>query len=144
MLNWLGQPKPTTAKQIVSLEPGWPYPNGVHAYGDVLKSLMASKITSLKIVYSTVYSGADQRHHQSSASLAYVRGIHRWPMNSLWHIGPVTRKMFPFDDVIMPRQQAGWSNFDPTLGQQCRHWSNNGSTLSAVRNMCKYWNHDNE
>ena len=43
---------------------------------------MASEIISLTIVYSTVYSGADQRKHQSSASLAFVRGIHRWPVNS--------------------------------------------------------------
>ena len=61
---------------------------------------MASQITSLTIVYSTVYSGADQRKHQSSASLAFVRGIHRSLVNSP-HKGPVTRKMFPFDDVIM-------------------------------------------
>ena len=60
----------------------------------------ASQITSLTIVYSTVYSGADQRKHQSSASLAFVRGIHRGPVNSP-HKWPVTRKMFPFDDVIM-------------------------------------------
>ena len=43
---------------------------------------MASQIISLKIVYSTVYSGADQRKYQNSASLAFVRGIHRWPVNS--------------------------------------------------------------
>ena len=57
---------------------------------------MASQITSLTIVYSTVYSGADQRKYQSS----FVRGLHRGPMNSpqKW---PVARKMFPFDDVIM-------------------------------------------
>ena len=61
---------------------------------------IASQITSLTIVYSTVYSDADQRKHQSSASLAFVRGIHRWPVNSP-HKGPVTRKMFPFDHVIM-------------------------------------------
>ena len=61
---------------------------------------MASQITSLMIVYSTVYSGADQRKHQSSASLAFVRGIHRWPVNSL-HKWPVMQKMFPFDEVIM-------------------------------------------
>ena len=61
---------------------------------------IASQITSLTIVYSTVYSDADQRKHQSSASLAFVRGIHRWPVNSS-HKWPVTRKMFPFDDVIM-------------------------------------------
>ena len=61
---------------------------------------MASEITSLPIVSSTVYLGADQRKHQSSASLAFVRGIHRWPVNSP-HKRPVTRKMFPDDDVIM-------------------------------------------
>ena len=69
-------------------------------YSEVIMSTMASQITSLTIVYSTVYSGADQKKHQSSASLAFVRGIHRWPVNSR-HKGPVTRKMFPFDDVIM-------------------------------------------
>ena len=63
-------------------------------------SAMASKITSLRIVYPTVYSAADQRKHQSSASLAFVWGIHRWPVNSP-HKGPVTRKMFQFDHVIM-------------------------------------------
>ena len=61
---------------------------------------MASQITSLTIVYSTVYSGADQRRHESSASLAFVRGIHRVPVNSP-HKWSVTRKVFPFDDVIM-------------------------------------------
>ena len=63
-------------------------------------SATTSQITSLTIVYSTVNSDADQRKHQSSASLDSVRGIHRGPVNSP-HIGPVTRKMFPFDDVIM-------------------------------------------
>ena len=62
-------------------------------YNDVIMSAMASQITSLTIVNSTVYSGADQRKHQSSASLAFVRGIHRWPVNSP-HKGPVTRKCF--------------------------------------------------
>ena len=61
---------------------------------------IASQITSLTIVYSTVYSGADQSKHQSSASLAFVWGIHRGPGNSP-HKWPVTRKMFPFDDVIV-------------------------------------------
>ena len=69
-------------------------------YGDVIMGAIASQITSLAIVYLTVYSGADQRKHQSSASLAFVRGIHRWPVNSP-HKWPVTRKMFLFDDVIM-------------------------------------------
>ena len=69
-------------------------------YNDVIISAMASQITSLTNVYSMVYSGADQRKHQSFASLASVRGIHLWPVNSP-HKRPVTRKMFPFDDDIM-------------------------------------------
>ena len=63
-------------------------------------SAMSSPICSFTMVYSTVYSSADQRKHQSSVSLAFVRGIHRWPANSP-HKRPVTRKLFPFDDVIM-------------------------------------------
>ena len=59
-------------------------------------SAMVSQITGVSIVYSTVSSGADQRKHQSSASLAFVRLTHRWPMNSS-HKGPVARKIFPFD-----------------------------------------------
>ena len=55
-----------------------------------------------KDVYSTVYSDADQRKHQSSALLAFVWGIHRGPVNSP-HKWPVTRKMFPFDYVIMDK-----------------------------------------
>ena len=69
-------------------------------YDDVIMGAIASQITSLTIVYSIVYSDADQRKHQSSVSLAFVRGIHRWPVNSP-HKWPVTRKMLPFDDVIM-------------------------------------------
>ena len=61
---------------------------------------MVSQITSITSIYSTVYPGADLRKHQSSASLAFVQGIHRWPVNSA-HKRPVTGKMFPFDDVFM-------------------------------------------
>ena len=61
---------------------------------------IASQITSLMVVYSTVYSDADERKHQRSASLAFVWGLHRGPVNSP-HKWPITRKMFPFDDVIM-------------------------------------------
>ena len=67
-------------------------------YVDVIT--MASQITSLTDVYSTVYSDADQRKHQSSASLAFCVGNSPGPVNSP-HKGLVTRKMFPFDDVIM-------------------------------------------
>ena len=65
-----------------------------------IMSAMACQITSVSIVYSNVCSGADERKHRSTASLAFVRRIHRWPVNSP-HKGPVTRKMFPFHDVIM-------------------------------------------
>ena len=69
-------------------------------YSDVLMSEIVSQTADVSIVYSTVCSGVDQRKYQSTVSLAFVRGIHRWPVNSP-HKGPVTRKMFPFDDVIM-------------------------------------------
>ena len=59
---------------------------------------IAYQIITLTIVFSTVYSDAHQRKHQGS--LAFVRRIHRGPVNSP-HKWPVTRKMFPFDDVIM-------------------------------------------
>ena len=74
---------------------------------DVIMDAVASQITSLTIVYSTVDSDADQRKHQSSASLAFVWGIHRGPVNSP-HKWPVTRKMFPFDDVT----SCGWFGQD--------------------------------
>ena len=75
-------------------------------YNDVIMGAIGSHITSLTIVYSTVYSDTDQRKHQSSASLAFVWGIHRVPVNSP-HKWPVTRKMFPFDDVIMRHVDVG-------------------------------------
>ena len=69
-------------------------------YCDVIMGAMESQITSLSVVYSIIHSGADQRKHKSSSSLTFVLGIHQWPVNSP-HKWPVTRKMFPFDDVIM-------------------------------------------
>ena len=86
--------------------------NSGHHYYDVIMDAIASQITSLTIVYSTVYSDADQSKHQSSASLAFVRGIHRGPVNSP-HKWPVTRKMFPFDEVIM----IHWGTLAHTLPQ---------------------------
>ena len=68
-------------------------------YIDVIMITMASQIASPTVVYSIVYSGADKRKHQRSASLAFVRG--KSP-----HKGPETRKMFPFDDVIMGWQEV--------------------------------------
>ena len=69
-------------------------------YGDVIMDAISTQISSLTFVYSTVYSDADQGQHQSSASLAFVWGIQRGPVNSP-HKWPVTQKMIPFDVVIM-------------------------------------------
>ena len=96
--------------------------NTEYHYDDVIMSEIASQITSLTIVYSIVHSGTDQSKHQSSASLAFVWEIHRWPVNfpRKW---PVTRKMFPFDDVIMEiylsvrsclhLTRSSWNSYSP-------------------------------
>ena len=72
-------------------------------YSDVIMGTMASQITSLTIVFSTVYSGADQRKHQSS-------GVGNSPVTGAFpHKWSVTQKMFPFDDVIIYTQTPGFS-----------------------------------
>ena len=85
-------------------------------YSDVIMGAIASQITSLTVVHSTVYSDADQRKHQSSASLAFVWG----PVNSprKW---PVKRKMFPFDDVIMHMTGRLWGEMLPVTCPQIKH-----------------------
>ena len=106
-------------------------------YNDVTMSTIASQITSLTIV-STVYSGADQRKHQSSASLAFVWGIHRGPVNSP-HKWPVTRKMFPFDDVIMePSQIQGSGCAISNLISECY----GSDAITCHRNV--WWRHQME
>ena len=69
-------------------------------YRGVITLPMATQISSLSIVCSTVCLGAGQRKHQRPASLAFVRGTYRRPVN-FPHNGPVTQKMFLFDDVII-------------------------------------------
>ena len=76
--------------------------NKIHHYTDVSTRAMVSQITGFLIVCSTICSHADQRKHQSSPSLAFVRRVHWWLVDSP-HKGPVTRKMFTFDDVSMFR-----------------------------------------
>ena len=78
------------------------YMANIFHYSDVMMGAMAPEIMSITIVYSTIYSGADQGKYEWSASLAFVRGFYWWPLNSP-HKWPVTRKMFPFDDVIIYR-----------------------------------------
>ena len=75
-------------------------------YNDVIMNTMASQITSLTIVYSSVNPATDKKY-QSSASLDFVRGIHRGPVYSP-HKRPVTRKMSPFHDVIMSFSTLRW------------------------------------
>ena len=89
------------ARKRPGLHPDLPTP--AH-YSDLIMRAMASQITGVSIVYSIVCSGADRRKNQSSASLAFLRGNHRRPVNSP-HKGPVTRKTFLFDDVIMANGQ---------------------------------------
>ena len=88
-------------------------------YNDVIMGAMASQTTSLTIVYTNVDSGAYERKHQSSASLAFVRGNHRSLVNSPYK-GPVPRKIFPFDDVIMMNifliWNPSWHRWELLLG----------------------------
>ena len=82
-------------------------------------SAMASQITGVSSVCSTVCSGADQRKYQSCASLDIMRGIHQSPVDSP-HKRLVTRKMFPFDDVIMKQQQKllGWTFIETRISSK--------------------------
>ena len=109
---WLKTPHHWTFVKEIYRWPGDSPHQGPYHYTDAIMGAMMSQITNLTIVYSTVYSGADQGKHQSSASLAFVRGIHRGPVNSP-HKWQVTRKMFPFDDVIMYAENAfmSWHHY---------------------------------
>ena len=75
-------------------------------YSDVIITTKASQITGLSIVSSAVCSGVYQRKLQSSAPMAFVKGIHWWPVDSP-HKGPVTWKMFPIEDVIITTLEHG-------------------------------------
>ena len=102
-------------------------------YNDVMTSAIAYQINGLTIVYSTVYSDADQRKHQSSVSLAFVRGIHRWPVNSP-HKGPVTRKVFPFDPVIMGMVNTRLTSWETWTITYAYGWTSNlRGNINAVR-----------
>ena len=112
----------------------------VYHHSDVVMGATASQITSLTIVYSTVYSGADQNKYQSSASLAIVRGIHRWLVNSL-HKWPVTRRMFPFEDVIM---MVYLLNYDSQIASGIQYfsflsfWETKGKRETKIRIIIKH------
>ena len=97
----------------------------------VIMGAIAPQITSLTIVYSTINSGAAQRKHQSSGSLAFVQEIHRWPVNSP-HKWPVTRKIFPFDDVIMWRKDIRWAPEDQPRYQYMLYARSNWQICSRI------------
>ena len=104
-------------------------------YSDIIMGMVAYQITSLMNVYSTVYSDTDQRKDQSSASLAFLRGSHRGPVNSP-HKGPVTWKMFPFDDVIMnPLLLYTWWTTTRTFAY---HMINPRLMKKYVKNACQW------
>ena len=94
-------------------------------------STMASQITDVSIVCSTVCSGTDKKNHQSSVSLAFVRGIHRSPV-VFPHKGPITQKMFPFDGVLLMQfyfhnhKWLFWAKYADDLAGSChylnQHW----------------------
>ena len=99
-------------------------------------TMLASQITSLPVVCSIVYSDVNQRKHQSSASLAFVREIHRGPVN-FPHKWPVTRKMFPFDDVIMLRRHVISKHVTSSLQRSQQENISTTCTMSASRNDIK-------
>ena len=90
---------------------------------------------TVSIVYSTVCSNADQWKHQSSTSLAFVRGIHRWPVNSP-HKWPVTRKMFPFDDVLWLPSTRGVTMMDVSKVERHRQSWFKPMSILVTDNYC--------
>ena len=103
-------------------------------YSDVIMDAMAFQITSVSIVYSTVNSSADQRKHQSPASLAFVRGIHRRPANSP-HKWPVARKRFPFDDIFMIIFQDRFQSKYPYVNDSTnKYWA-----VCVIQNHLKWY-----
>ena len=89
-----------------------------HHYSDVIMIAMVSQITGVVMVFSTVCWGADQRKHQSSASLAFVRGMHWWPVYSP-HKGRVNGSIWwrHHDNSVVKIQNEKIGSFD--RGDQC-------------------------
>ena len=102
------QPYSVMAYHLISIE---------YHCSDVIMSVMASQITDISIICSTVCSGVDQRRHQSSASLAFVRGIHRWPVDC-------SHKQYAAHDIRRVREVSmGFplqAKMDPWNGSQVK------------------------
>ena len=95
--------------------------SGPYHYNDVIMSVMASQITGVSVAYSTVGSGADQRKHATWKQAPR----HRWPVNSP-HKGPVTRKLFLYDNVILWRM----------LLRQLRYIQNTSINIETHKKLC--------
>ena len=138
----------------------WPSKTPKYAkhYSNVIMGAMASQITSLAIVYSIVYSGTDQRKNQSSASLAFVRGIHRWPGEfpaqmasnadniSIWRRHHGNRLQVAASPILGKRCKActfsvgplWWSLQNKFLSQYfCTWWRNQIEKFSALLAICE-------
>ena len=102
--HWLGASLESALdhRQAKSMAEMCSYVQGINWYHNngVTMSAVMSQITGMSTVCSVACSSAHQRKHQRSASLAFVRGNHRWPVDSP-HKEPVTLKMFPYSDIIM-------------------------------------------
>ena len=98
-------------------------------YNDVIMATMASQITILTVVYSTVYLDADQRKHQRSASLAFVWGVprDRWIPRTK---GQSRGNFFPFEDFFM--SYTCWNLNAYITGGHCG-WECNVKTTSIVQ-----------
>ena len=87
---------------------------------DVVMGTMGSQITSLTIVYSIVYLSADQRKHQSSVLLAFVRGIHRRPVNvSIWWRRQADRALWQELLYQLVPDFSMWPEIESLLGEGC-------------------------
>ena len=92
-----------------------------HHYSDVIMGAIASQITSLTVVYPTVYSNADIRKHQSSASLAFVLGIHiNLTMRSVYVTGELRKEISP------------WTG----IHSKCMMTSSNGNIFRFTGHLC--------
>ena len=95
-------------RRITDAAPSFDFWHKLYHYSDVIMGRMVSKMTGVSIVYSMFVHARIKKTHQSSAPLAFVRGVHRWPVNSP-HKGSVTRKMITFADVIATTDSSPWA-----------------------------------
>ena len=99
-------------------------------YYDVIMTTIASQITSLTVVYSTVYSEGRSKKTLKLRVTGLCVGNSPGPVNSP-HKGPVTRKMFPFDDVIMWYSRV-WKD---KLLVYCFHGSSKWATNTIAKSF---------